>query len=415
MRYQDILKTSFRNLKHAKLRSLLTILGIVIGVSAVIILISIGTSAQNYLLNLVRGVGSNLIFVIPGASSSGRFGTSASSLGVKVTTLKEIDVEVLKKEPSVNFVSPLVNGVGTITYLNKNIFITYQGVGENYFEITNFKVEKGRKFQKSDIDSYARVILIGNNLAKELFEGDDPLGKIVRLNNIPFQVIGVMEKKGVGFGGINQDDIALLPIKLAQSQLLGIDYYNFIYVEANANYNIDFVKERVKDILRQTHNIPSSKVDDFTVRTQEDVLSLLTNITSIMKIFLTIIASVSLLVGGIGIMNIMLVSVMERTREIGLRKAVGAKTKDILKQFLFEASFLTFLGGIFGIILGFLVSYLSALIISKFFKLEDWVFVMPLKAILLGAGVSILIGIVFGFYPAKKAAEKNPIEALRYD
>jgi putative ABC transport system permease protein len=415
MRYRDIFKTAFKNLKHAKLRAFLTILGIVIGVAAVIILMSIGESAQNYLLNQVKGVGSNLIFVMPGGTASSKFGTPASSLGITVKTLKEQDVIALKKEPSILFISPVVNGIGTISYLNQNIHITYQGVNEDYFKIRNFNAEEGRVFQKSDIENFNRVILLGNNLAKDLFLGSNPIGEVVRLNNIPFQVIGVLESKGVGVGGVNQDDLAILPIKVAQTQLLGIDYYNALYIEANENYNIEFVQSRVKDVLRQTHNISELKSDDFTVRTQEDILSLLGNITSVMTVFLSAIASISLIVGGIGIMNIMLVSVIERTREIGLRKAVGAKTSDILKQFLVEASFLTFLGGIFGIILGVGISYLSSFIIVNLIKISGWKFVMPFQAIVLGAGVSILIGIIFGFYPARQAAKKSPIEALRYE
>lgn len=415
MYFRDILKTSIKSLKHSKLRTFLTILGIVIGIAAVIILMSLGKSAQNYLLNQIKGVGSNLVFVIPGATVSSKYQTPASSLGISVNTLKAKDVEALKREPSVLRIAPIVNGIGTISYLNKNQKITYQGTNDEFFEIRNFRATQGRVFNKSDIDSGSKVILLGSNLAKTLFENENPLEQFVRLNNIPFQVIGVLESKGVGPGGVNQDDMAIVPISVAQNQLLGITHYNFLYIEANPLYNMNFVQNRIASVLRQTHSIGESKDDDFTVRTQEDILSLMGNITSVMTIFLAAIASISLLVGGVGIMNIMLVSVMERTREIGLRKAVGAKTKDILKQFLTEAALLTFFGGVIGIISGLLFSFLISVVVVKFFKIEGWEFIIPPEAVFLGAGISILIGLVFGFYPAKQAASKSPIEALRYE
>jgi putative ABC transport system permease protein len=415
MRFSDIFKTSLKNLKHSKLRSFLTILGIVIGVAAVIILMSLGESAQNYLLNQIKGVGSNLIFVIPGSSASSRFQTPAASLGINITTLKPKDVEALKREPSISGVAPIVNGIGIISYLNKNQKITYQGTNEEFFIIRNFKAEKGRVLTKSDVESGNKVILLGNSLAKTLFENSDPIGKFVRLNNTPFQVVGVLESKGVGVMGVDQNNIAILPVTVAQNELLGITHYNMLFIEASPLYNINFVQNRITSVLRQTHNIGESKDDDFTVRTQEDILSLLGNITSVMTVFLAAIASISLLVGGIGIMNIMLVSVMERTREIGLRKAVGARTKDILNQFLVESALLTFLGGIIGIIVGLFVSFASSFVITNFIKIEGWEFTLPPYAIFLGSGVSILIGIVFGFYPARQAAQKSPIEALRYE
>ncbi len=396
------------------MRSFLTILGIVIGVASVIILMSVGQSAQDYILNQVKGVGSNLVFVIPGGTSGSKFAAPASSRGVIIKTLTSLDVDALKREPTIAAVSPLVNGQATIAYGNNNNSIPYQGVAADFFPMRGFGVSSGRIFTSSDVGSSNRIVLIGQTVAKTLFGDVTPLGKFVRLGNIPFQVVGVLENKGVGPGGIDQNNMAIVPITVAQNQLLGITYYNYLLVEANDAYNIDFVTSRVKTVLRQNHHITDPAKDDFTVETQADILSILGNITSVMTIFLTAIASISLLVGGIGIMNIMLVSVIERTREIGLRKAVGATTADILKQFLTEATLLTLMGGVIGIGLGALVTFGAYLIIAKGLAV-DWTFVLPLDAVLLGAGVSILTGIVFGFYPARQAAKKSPIEALHYE
>ena len=414
MRFNDAFKTALRNVEHSKMRSFLTILGIVIGVASVIILMSVGQSAQDYILNQVKGVGSNLIFIIPGGTGGSKFSAPASERGIVIKTLVAGDVTALEREPTITAVAPIVNGQATVAYGNNDTSVPYEGVTSEFFPMRNFGVSSGRMFNQSDIDSSNRVVILGSTVAKTLFGGVTPVGKFVRVQNIPLQVVGVLTDEGVGPGGIDQNNMVLVPVTVAQNQLLGINYYNYILVQANSSYDISFVTSRVKTVLRQTHHITDPVKDDFTVETQADILSILGNITSVMTIFLTAIASISLIVGGIGIMNIMLVSVVERTREIGLRKAVGATTADILRQFLIEATLLTLLGGIVGIILGGLVTFGAYLVIARLLNVA-WTFALPPGAVMLGAGVSILVGLVFGFYPARQAAKKSPIEALHYE
>ena len=258
------------------------------------------------------------------------------------------------------------------------------------------------------------MAVIGSEIAKTLFGARDPIGKTIRVKDSPFHVVGVLESKGLGPFGVDQDNLLIIPITVAQKQLLGIDYYNSITVQAADVYNIDFTKARLTSLLRQNHRITDPDKDDFTIRTQEDALALLGNITSIMTLFLTSIASISLIVGGIGIMNIMLVSVVERTKEIGLRKAVGATNLDIMQQFLFEAVLLTFIGGIIGIGFGAGLTVLVYFVIANVLSI-GWTFALPVSAILLAVGVSSVTGLIFGLYPAWKASIANPIDSLRYE
>ncbi len=389
-------------------------LGIIIGISSVIVLMSIGASAERLILDHVQGIGSNLVFIVPGATRGSRLASPASVQGVIIKTLVKSDLDALKREPSVVYASPEVRGQAKVVYENNDTTLTYTGTTEEFFTIRNFGVTRGRYFSNSDNDSLNRVVVLGSEMAKTLFGGKDPVDKIIRMKDLSFRVIGVLEPKGVGPFGVDQDNLALIPISVAQKQLLGIDHYNVITVQANDAYNIEFTEGRVTAVMRQNHRIADPEKDDFTIRTQEDALSLLGDITSILTIFLTSIASISLIVGGIGIMNIMLVSVVERTKEIGLRKAVGATNGDILQQFLWEAVILTIVGGAIGLIIG------CALVVIAYFALQyfldiGWVFALPLKAILLGVGVSTFTGLIFGLYPARKASLKNPIEALRYE
>ena len=414
MKFKDSLKTASLGLRHAKIRSILTILGIIIGVGSVILLMAIGNSAQILILSQVQGAGSNLIFVVPGATRGSRFSSPASVQGIVIKTLVKEDVEAVKKDSSVGRAAPEARGQARISYANNDAAVSFEGTTGDFFPIRNFSVEKGRAFSNADVDSFSRVIVLGQEIANTLFGNINPLDKIVRLKDVSFRVIGVLEKKGLGPFGIDQDNIALIPISVAQKQLLGINYYNSIVVQANDAYNIEYAKERITLILRQNHRVDNPDKDDFTIRTQEDALSLLGNITSILSAFLTAIASISLVVGGIGVMNIMLVSVVERTKEIGLRKAVGATNNDILQQFLLEAIILAFIGGVVGIILGSFLAFIISLFLKSYLA-TGWVFSLPISAILWGVGVSTATGIVFGIYPARQASLKSPIEALRYE
>jgi len=414
MKLTDSIKSAQATLKHGKTRSLLTMLGIVIGIASVIILMSIGQSAQDLILNQVEGIGSNLIFIVPGGTN-GKFQSPAASQGIIIKTLVQNDVDALAREPSISGVAPIVSGQTSAVYGENNLTITYQGVTANFFTIRNYTVTNGFAFTDQDVTAYNHVVVIGSDLATTLFgKYINPVGKSIRLGNTTFRVAGVLKSMGVGVGGVNQDDLALMPVTVAQNQMLGINYFQYVLVEANPAYNTSFITSRIQSVLEQDHAITNSSKDDFTIETQADILSLLGNITSILTIFLTAIASISLIVGGIGIMNIMLVSVIERTREIGLRKAVGATDRDILQQFLVEAVMLTFIGGVIGIAIGAVVVTAVYLILSTFFSI-GWVFAFPLSAVVIAVIVSSVTGVGFGLYPARQAARKSPIEALRYE
>ena len=415
MRFKDSITSARATLKRGKTRSLLTMLGIVIGISSVIVLMSIGQSAQDYILGQVQGLGSNLVIVIPGGTQNGRLSAPAASQGIIVTSLKQADVDALARDPSVAAVTEEARGQTDAVFGDNDKTITFDGVPANFFTVRNFVVAEGYPFTNDDVQSFNHVAVIGSALADTLFgAGSDPIGQSIRVKNISFRVIGVLAAKGTGAFGIDQDNIVLVPITVGQKQMLGTDYFTDIMVEANSSYTIDFAKARVQSILEQDHGITDPVKDDFTIETQQDVLSLLGNITSILTLFLTAIASISLIVGGIGIMNIMLVSVIERTREIGLRKAVGATDNDILQQFLIESVMLTFIGGVIGIVIGALVVGAVYLLIAKVLAIA-WTFEFPLSAVIAAVAVSSITGVAFGIYPARQAARKNPIEALRYE
>jgi putative ABC transport system permease protein len=416
MLFKDAFKTATRSLMHGKMRSILTMLGIVIGISSVIILMSIGQSAQNLILGQVQSVGSNLIIITPGAPSGSGFSPPASVQGIIITSLQQRDVDALQREPSIRAAAPLVSGQAEAVYGNNNKTVSYQGVTADMFPVRNLTVGEGLIFTKGDVDSANHVAVIGPDLATKLFGTYiDPINKTIRLKNISFRVVGVLSKGGTGLGGADQGNLVIIPISVAQKQLLGISYFNTIIAEADPSYDINFAKSRITFALRQNHGITDPTKDDFNIMTQADLLSIIGSITSILTLFLAAIASISLIVGGIGIMNIMLVSVTERTREIGLRKAVGATDNDILQQFLIESVLLTFVGGVIGIAFGGLIVGIVYFGINAFNPTLGWVFAFPLSSVILGLMVSGIAGIAFGIYPARQAARKNPIDALRYE
>jgi len=399
------------------MRSVLTMLGIIIGISSVIVLMSIGQSAQNLILGQVQSIGSNLIVITPGAPSGSGFSAPASAQGIVITSLKQRDVDALSREPSVDYAVPEVRGQAEVVYGNTNKTISYTGSTADVFTVSNLtKVSAGQTFSKSDVESGNHVVVIGPDLAKTLFGPNiNPINKSIRVKDISFRVVGVLSKGGTGAFGVDIGNLVMMPISVAQKQLLGINYFNVIIVQADNTYNIDFVKSRISFVLLQNHGITDSTKEDFNIQTQADILSILGTITSTFTLFLAAIASISLLVGGIGIMNIMLVSVTERTREIGLRKAVGATDGDILQQFLIEAVMLTFAGGVIGILLGAAAVGAVYLGVSTFAPALGWTFAFPISAVILGLAVSGISGIAFGIYPARQAGRKNPIEALRYE
>lgn len=402
-----------RNLLARKGRSFLTILGIVIGVAGVIVIVAVGAGAQSLVLGQVTKLGSNLIAVLPGKSNES--GPPAQVFGIKVETLVNADADALKdtiRFPHVVAVSGGVRGNGTVVWRNQSVDTTFQGNEASYFNVQNLPLDEGRYFDQTESDGGVGVIVLGASVKEQLFGDQDPIGEVVKIKNVPFRVIGVTQKQGtVAFQ--NQDDIVFIPLVIAQQELLGIRYLQFIRAKVDTSDNVKPTIDDVKTMLRERHRIYAGSEDDFSVRDLADAIKLLSSITDALRLFLLAMAAISLVVGGIGIMNIMLVTVNERTREIGLRKAIGATPLAIRNQFLIEAALLTLLGGILGIAFGSGLAYLIAL--GARFAGYDWAFVISPTSILLAVGVSVLTGIVFGLYPAIKASRLSPIEALRYE
>ena len=401
-------KISFRALWVNKMRSSLTMLGIIIGVGAVIAMLAVGTGASRKIAQQVASVGSNLIVVVPGSTTQGglRMGSGSQS------TLTMGDAEAIEAECSaVQTVAPILNGSGQVIFGNQNWATSITGTTASILAVRDCAIVEGRNFSDQDIRNATKVCLIGQTIIENLFENEDPVGKILRVKNVPFTVIGVLEEKGQSLGGQDQDDVVYIPITTAQKKIIGTAFPGMvrtIMVKAKSTDELPVAETEVNDLLMQRHHIGPSRDMDFTVRNLTQMLQMAQQFTTVMTLLLGAIASVSLVVGGIGIMNIMLVSVTERTREIGIRMAVGAKAKDIRFQFIIEAMTLSLIGGIAGIIVGTIV----AATISKF---ADWPTVVSPLAVLLAFGFSGFIGIFFGFYPAYKASLLNPIDALRYE
>ena len=413
MRVSDPIKISFRNLVGAKLRSLLTILGIIIGVASVIVVMAIGTSAQDLILEQVKGVGSNLIGIIPGASSEKE--PPAIAFGVVKTSLKYDDLEaILKKNNVPNLVDGVgyVNGAATVRSKNDSFETSFQGVTASLINVENVEIDTGRFFSKEEDTNLARVAVLGHTRALDLFPNEDPIGQKIFLKDIAFTVVGVAKERGsVAFS--SPDELVYLPLFTAQKQVLGIDYLTFIRAKIDKPENITNTLDDIKITLRAQHKIKDPADDDFSVRDAAQALGTLTVITDVLKYFLTAIAAISLLVGGVGIMNIMLISVNQRVREIGLRKAVGARNGSIVFQFILESTSIAFIGGVIGIALGIFVSFLASVIIKSMGY--DWSFLISWQSIPIAVSVSIAIGIIFGTYPATRAANISPMEALRYE
>ena len=396
-----------------KFRSFLTILGIIIGIASVVVVMAIGGSAQKLIINQVSGVGSNLIGVLPGASEED--GPPASAMGIVVTTLKYADLIALKEKrnvPNLTGVSAYVSGSATVKSKTESFQASYQGVTASLLDVEDIKLQSGRFFMPEEDTNLARVAVLGSNRAADLFPNVDPIGKTITLKDINFTVVGVLAERGsVGFS--NTDDMINTPLFSAQKLLLGIDYINFMRIKIDFQENVDRAVIDVKKTLREKHRIKDDANDDFSVRNSAQAIDMLTTVTNVLKYFLAAVAAISLIVGGVGIMNIMLISVHQRVREVGLRKAVGAKNIHIISQFLIEAIFITLIGGILGIIFGIIVAFLAAVIIKSLGY--DWEFIITLSSMALATSVSVAIGIIFGIYPARKASKISPMEALRYE
>lgn len=405
-------KIAIMGLRANKSRTLLTILGIVIGIASIILIMSLGSGAQHLILSQVQGLGSNTVAVIPGRQPSG----PSDFAQIFSDSLKEKDLTALKQKsnvPTAKEIMPVVFGAKTSSFENETYRLTIFGVTDIFQKIFNITPAEGTFFSEEDVRSRANVVVIGSKVQNELFGSSEALGRRIKINNRTFQVIGILPKKGQS-SFFNFDEMAIMPYTTAQQYILGIKYFHRFIVEADSQQNIERTATDIKLTLRESHNITDPAKDDFFVQTQADLAASLEVITSILTLFLVSVASISLLVGGVGIMNIMLVAVTERTREIGLRKALGATEKNILTQFLIEAITLTSIGGIVGILIGAFLSFSISLLLSRVLGV-DWQFVFPWSAAVIGLVVAGSVGLIFGLYPARQASRKDPIEALRYE
>ncbi len=386
-------------------------LGIIIGIMSVIIVMSVGEGAQSLIINQVSSLGSNLVGVLPGQSNEK--GPPASVFGVVVTSLKSDDIDATLKEfPHFIAATGYVKGTDTVVWGDQKTDTTFVGVNADLPNVEDAGVEKGRFFTIDEDRGSDKVAVIGGQVAKDLFGDQNPLDAKIKIKKTSFNIIGVMKMRGSS-GFQNQDNQIFVPLSTAQKLLLGIDYISFARLKVDSADNVNGALEQARVILRERHKIDRPEDDDFSVRSMAQGLDAITKITNALKFFLVAVASIALVVGGVGIMNIMLAAVQERTKEIGLRKAVGAKNSHIVQQFLIETVMITFIGGLLGIILGILVSYIVAKI-AKGME-YNWDFVIPISSIVLGCVVSIGIGLIFGITPARRASKLDPIEALRYE
>ena len=412
MNYTNLLKIALRAIAANKTRSFLTALGIIIGIASVITMLAVGQGTKQSIQANIAEMGSNMIMISPGADRRGGVRQEASSM----ETLKLTDYETIKDECKyIKAVSPMVSSSGQFIYGNENTPSTIYGVNQDYLEIRQISVADGEVFTDSEVKTSAKVCILGQTVVDNLFpDGSDPIGKVVRFNSIPFRVIGVLKKKGYNSMGMDQDDLVLAPYTAVMKRILAQTYLSGIQCSAITEGATDKATEEISTILRRNHKLKEATEtteadeDDFTIRSQEELASMMNSTTDMLTILLGCVAGISLVVGGIGIMNIMYVSVTERTREIGLRMSVGARGMDILNQFLIEAILLSVTGGIIGVVLGIGASYSIKLFAHWPIAIQAWTIVMSFA-------VCTFTGVFFGWHPAKKAAQLDPIEAIRYE
>ena len=412
MNITNLFKIALRAIAANKMRSFLTALGIIIGIASVITMLAIGQGTKSSIQSNIAEMGSNMIMINPGADRRGGVQQDASSM----ETLKLTDYKALKDECKyIKAISPIVSSSGQFIYGNQNTPSSITGANQDYLEIRQVEVADGEMFTLADIKSSAKVCLLGRTVADNLFpDGSDPIGKIVRFGTIPFRVIGVMKKKGYNTMGMDQDDYVLAPYTSVMKRILAQDYLSQIIASAVTEGVTEQATAEMTPILRRTHKLKDATdttegdSDDFNIRSQEELSSMMNSTTNMLTILLGCVAGISLIVGGIGIMNIMYVSVTERTREIGLRMSVGARGIDILNQFLIEAILLSVTGGIIGVLLGVSAAYGIKIAAHWPIEIQPWTIVMSFA-------VCTFTGVFFGWYPAKKAAQLDPIEAIRYE
>ncbi|MCM0081472.1 ABC transporter permease [Geomonas sp. Red32] len=401
-------RIALRALRVNKMRALLTMLGIIIGIAAVIAMVAIGAGASKMISDQIASIGSNLLLVLPGSVTSGgmRSGSGATQ------TLTYDDAKAIRSEcPSVAQVAPTVRGSGQVVYGNQNWSTVITGVTPEMLVVRDWAVISGRNFTQSDVDGATKYCLIGQTVAENLFGDTDPVGKVIRVRKIPFTVVGLLDRKGQSPQGQDQDDIIYVPLTTAQRKLIGGQFPNTVgalMIQAKSAEVLKKAEEEVTALLNQRHRVGPSREPDYMIRNLSEILAVSEQSSKVMSMLLGAVASISLVVGGIGIMNIMLVSVTERTREIGIRIAIGAKQRDILLQFLTEAVLLTTFGGLLGILVGVAGAHLVAALVG-------WPTLVSVHTILIAFLFSAGVGVFFGFYPARKASSLNPIDALRYE
>ncbi len=401
----NLFKIALRALNNNKLRAFLTMLGIIIGVASVITMLAIGQGSKKSIQAQIAEMGSNMIMIHPGADTRGGVRQDPSAM----QTLKMADYEALRDETSfLSAISPSVSSSGQLIAGNNNYPSSVSGVGTEYLEIRQLSIENGEMFDESDIQTSAKVCVIGKTIVDNLFPGEDPIGKIIRFNQVPFRVVGVLKSKGYNSMGMDQDDVVLAPYTTVMKRLLAQTYLSGIFASALSEDMTDNATEEITGILRRNHKLKDGDDHDFTIRSQQELSTMLNSTTDLMTTLLACIAGISLVVGGIGIMNIMYVSVTERTREIGLRMSVGARGIDILSQFLIEAILISITGGVIGVVIGCGASWVVK-------SAAHWpIFIQP-WSVFLSFAVCTVTGVFFGWYPAKKAADLDPIEAIRYE
>jgi putative ABC transport system permease protein len=403
----NIIRVAFRALVRNKMRAALTMLGIIIGVSAVVAMVSIGQGAQATVQAQIDSIGTNLLFVSAGAQNVGGVRSGTGDSGTNTLTVEDLDA-IKREVPSVSMVTPTVNARGQLVAGNMNWNTSIQGVSEQYPEVRKWSVQSGEFFTDADVKTAARVLVLGQTIADSMFAGGDPIGQTIRVQNLPFRVVGVMVRKGQDAQGRDQDDVAFSPYTTVQKKILGSPRLQIAYVSAVSPDATYTAQQQITELLRQRHKLNANDPDDFTVRNMSDIAEAANQTNNTMTMLLACIAGVSLLVGGIGIMNIMLVSVTERTREIGIRMAIGARSSAVRSQFLIESVVLSLTGGLFGILLGVAASLAIP-------KILGWPTLISTMAIIGSVIFSVAVGVFFGYYPARKAAALDPIEALRYE
>ena len=402
--YKESFLMAWASLVANKLRSLLTMLGIIIGVAAVIALVSIGNGVKQDIEDSISSLGSNLLVVLPGAPRTPGARPSQGSM----KSLKISDYEAIAKLEGVKAASPMTNGSYVVIYQNKNWTTSVAGVNANFQDVNNWTMTSGRFFSDKNVQNRERVAVVGQTVVKNLFADEDPVGKEIRVKNIPFRVIGVLKSKGNGTMGNDQDDTVLIPYTTSMERVEGIDYLRMVYVVAKDDEGIDRLQADIENLLRVRHNIKDTNLDDFNIQNMKSIMETVAQTTGTFTLFLGAVAAISLVVGGIGIMNIMLVSVTERTREIGVRKALGATYSVIVTQFLIEAIVISLMGGFIGIAFGIGASKVIGMV-------SGMSTVVSVPTIIMSFAFSMAIGLIFGIYPARKAAKLNPIDALHYE